>query len=432
MMENYFINVPFDESDAKHTIYNNFNYEVKSLLYSSFDENDIPIIYNFIYKYIKSLDDKKRPVLFSPDYSISSATFPAMAEKFLECDEEHGKKTYKSSIKIIYMTPICHFKQLTHLSAMDFSKSILSNVFDDNEISFTKHEFIVPPDQIYLVGLNDTLIDSDDIEKMSLHNMKYFTLSTIRKKGIESICKYIMNQINDDPVYFIYDLSVLSFETAPCVFRMLGTKEKKITDIDGLKNEEIIKIFNIFKSLNIIGLDITGYNLKKNTPDIPFKITSQCAKNALIYLLGIKEKKINVFNENTKIVICKPIDNIENWENKSYFSDNTIRKNAIDKIKDALEEEDIQYNSDDEEEYEENDIGWYIMRGLSTELKEEIIQKLLENDDNIIMYNTGTEHLYISFTTLEDQEKISYYTANSIKDRALTPAEKVNLIFSQL
>ena len=61
-----------------------------------------------------------------------------------------------------------------------------------------------------------------------------------------------------------------------------------------LKNENIIDFFDKFNSLNIVGLDITGFNLREKTPDVLFKLTTETAKLALIHLLKIKEKKINI------------------------------------------------------------------------------------------------------------------------------------------
>jgi arginase family enzyme len=438
-MENYFINVPFDNSSAKHTIYNNFNYEICNTMHSALNEDDVPIVYNFIHKYIKSLKSHIRPIVFSPDYSISASTCTAVAERYLEQIDNNGKVKYVSPLKIIYLTSSAHLKKLTHVSALDFSKSILSNIFDENEISYTHHRFIIPPEQIFLVGLNDNIIDNDDIENIKLKNMKYFTLSTLKKKGIENICDFLINEIGEDPVYVIYDMSVFSFESSPCTYRIINNKEKNPDKLNGLSLNEMIILLEKIKVLNIVGLDITGFNLKKETPDVPFKITSQCANLPLVHLLGIKEKKINLFNQNTKIIICKPIDSKINWEHNQVFENKKVRKQAIERLEKVLNDNDIEYNSDhdengkdDDEEQEYDDYGWYVMRGIPTALREELTKKLIETEDNIILYELDGEKLYISFTTIEEQESLSYYHATSIKDRILLPGEKVNLMFSQL
>jgi arginase family enzyme len=194
-MQNYFLNVPFDNSNAKNTIYNKFDYEINDSLYTTNNENDIPIVYNFLYKYIKSLEKNKRPIVFSPDYSISSSTCTAMAEKYIEKIDVKGETKFTSPLKVIYFTSTAHFKKLENVSAIDFSHSILTNIFNDCEISYTNHNFIMDPSNFFLVGLNDNFVCPDEIEKLKLNEIKYFTLNAIKKKGISNICEFIKDEI---------------------------------------------------------------------------------------------------------------------------------------------------------------------------------------------------------------------------------------------
>lgn len=435
-MQNYFINIPFNGSNAKNTIYNNFNYEIKDELYHSNNEDEIPIIYNFLHKYIKSLGKNLRPIIFSPDYSISSATCTAMAERFLEKIEENQTMKYISPLKVIYLTSTAHLNTLENISALDFSRSLLSNTFGECEISYTNHNFIINPKNFYLIGLNEDFLENDDVAKLKTNEILYFTLKNIKKKSIKNICEFLKDQIGEEPVYIIYDLSVLSFETSPCTFRING-KDLNPEKLNGLNNSEITMFFDEISNLNIVGLDITGFNLKENTPDIPFKITTEACKLALTHLLKVKEKKINILNENTKIVICRPID-INDWNSNTnkLFVSREEKKKYVNKIIEAFKDNDeIEEESDSEkEECDEDDgLGWYIMRGLTTQMKEQIIQKLLNAEDNIILYNEGNDSMYISFTSLEEQKKKSYYDDSvTLKDRVLYPGEKLNMIFSQL
>lgn len=436
-MENHYINIPFNNSDAKNTIFNNFNYEIINSLYTSLNDKNIPIIYKFIHKYIKSLNKEVRPVIFSPDYSISSASCSAIAEKYMEKISQNETPKYMSDLKIIYFTPTTHLNNLENISPQNFSESILSNMLDLNEISYTEHNFIIQPENIILVGINDNLISSEDIMKLNKNNMSYYTLSKIKKKGAEKIADNLFDEVSDNPVYIIYDMSVFTFEKAPSVFRVQNITDHN--DINGINTDDIIKIFQKLKTVNIVGLDITGFKLNKDIPDISFKITSECAKIPLIHLLGLKEKKINIFNENTKILICKPIRKEEKEiEEKKYLLTKLKKKLDLD-----FNTEDDFYNSDcendniDDNEFKEIDDngidhGWYIMRGVSTEIKEELIQKLICIDDNIMFYNSGEDSMYISFTTIKEQEHKSYAIMTSIYDKVLVPDEKVNLMFSQL
>jgi arginase family enzyme len=449
-MQNYFINIPFDNSDAKHNIYNNFNYEVKLDLYNSNDNNDMPIMYNFIYRYVLSLKNNLRPILFSPDYSVSASSCIAMAEKYMEKREEDNVIKYHSPLKIIYITPLAHLNKLEHISAFDFSKSILSNMFDENEISFTKHNFIISPEDIFMIGLDDNAISKEDIENMKIKKINYYTMAHIKKKGINNICEYIIDEFNDDPVYIIYDMSCLNFESAPLVYRMIN-KDVDPISILGFNSDNIVEIFKKFKNLNIVGLDITGFNLRKTSPDVPFKITSEAAKLPLVHLLGIKENKINMFNESTKILICKPINKkiFVDFRKHSKCTNKKEKKEIFNKIKKDIDDDDIDFENDrsssdsnkeefeeesDDDEYDDNynNYGWYVMKGVSTDLKEQIIQMLMDIEDNIISYKIDGENMYVSYTTIEEQSSMAYEFATSIKDRCLIPGEKLNLMFSQI
>lgn len=458
MSENYFINVPFNKISAKNTIYNNFDYETQELMYvinEENEENNIPNIYNFVYEYIKSLDRKYRPIVFSPDYSISSSTCSAISERYIDKYSENNIVKFTTKMKIIYFTPISHVNKLEHISAIEFSKSLLLNLFNRTEISYTKHHFTFPSENVLIYGLNDTLITNEDIEMLKLLNVNYYTLFDIKKMDKE-IYKKMDEFIGDSPIYIIYDMSVLSFEYSPCCFRFIANCEKKSKEIQGLSSKEITDVFKYLKKNNIVGLDITGFNLKNDTPDIAFKITSQSALLPLIHLLGMKEKKINIYNEQTKFIICKPLSH--NFElkknsillhekkqlfnhlkktNKDIFETHSDSDNDNDNVNvnnndNDNENENENVNETSETESSDDDIGWYIMRNVSVDIKDKLILQLMKEPNNMILYKIDGECMYISFTTIEEQSQKSYYRANDIKDKVLTPGEKINMAFNFL
>jgi hypothetical protein len=389
-MKNQFINIPCGQSDAKETIYNNFERQVDPDLYNRLDDRDIPIIYYTFYKYILSLQKDIRPIVFSPDYAISSSTIAAISEKYMIAESEGENVKYTSPVKIIYLTSIVHIDELKELCPQTFAKSILSNVFGNNDVSYTRHKFIPSPQNIILFGLNDNVICSDDIEKLNNDNVIHFTLYQIRKKGIDNILERLQEIIGDDPVYFVFDMSVMSIIFTPAVFRFVDQSDTNIENqIDGLSDNEVIKIFKAFDKSKIIGLDITGYNLKKDMPEKQLMITSYCAKLPLIHLLKIKEKKINVFNNDTKFLIFRL----------------TQREN-------------------------DQDIGWYILKGASIEFEEKVIKELELTDNNISIFMLDEETpIYISTTTVAEQKEKSFYTATTIHDCALIPEEEQKMVF---
>ena len=388
-MKNQFINIPCGSSDAKETIYNSFERQVDPELYNKLDDRGIPIIYYTFYRYILLLQKDIRPIVFSPDYAISSSTIAAISEKYMVAESEGENLKYTSPVKIIYLTPMIHVAELTEISPQTLAKSILSNVFGSNDVSFTRHKFIPSPQNLILLGLNDSLIYCDEIEKLNNDNVTHFTLSQIRKKGIAKILEHLQEIIGDDPVYFVYDLSVMSAVFTPAVFRFVDKTKNLEEQVDGLSDSEIISIFKAFDKCKIVGLDITGYNLKKDMPEKQLMITSYCAKLPLIHLLRIKEKKINVFNNDTKFLIFR-----------SRHQEN------------------------------EKDIGWYILKGASIEFEEKVIKELELSDNNISIFMLDEETpIYVSTTTVAEQKAKSFYTATSIHDCALVPEEEQTMIF---
>lgn len=387
-MENYLINIPYNNTDIKGYVYNNFDYQTDLILYEQLDDDEIPIIYNTLHKHILSLPKNKRPIVFSSDYAISSSTCTAITEKYMEINICQNKETFISPIKILYFTPIHHLNDLLNISQHSFSKSILSNILGNTEISYSKHSFLISSEQIILIGLNDFMLEQEDIDKLNNLNITYFTLTQLRKKSISDICEHILEIINGDPVYIIYDLSVVSTIFAPCVLRFINKEQNLENQLDGLSEEDIIAIFEKFKVLNIIGLDITGYNIKKETLEKQIIPTIKCIKFALVNLLQIKEKRINVFNENTKFIIFRPV----------------AKSNP-------------------------NDFGWYILKGIPLTLEAQMIEQLELSDDNLTIFGLGDEDIYIAISTIEEQEKKSYYQTESIYECTLMPEEKAKMIF---
>jgi arginase family enzyme len=389
-MKNHFINLPFGKSNAKGIIYNNFDYCFDANSYEKLNQNDIPIIYNSLHKYILSLPQDIRPVTLSPDYAITSATCSAMGEKFMtnEIISDTVSK-YTTPLKVIYLTSSPHLNELNYSSQHDFTKSILSNILGLNEMLYTNHNFIIPPENFTLLGLNDYNLQSNDIETLNNNNMTYFTLSQIEKKTIEDICEYIQETIGNDPVFIIFDMSVMSTVYAPGVLRFVDNDKNLDKQLDGLCENEIIHIFKSFGKMNIVGLDITGFNIHQNTSKKIYDATVNTSNLALMHLLQIKEKRINVFTDETKFLIFRPIERIN-----------------------------------------ENDLGWYILKGISIELEEKIIKKLELSVDNVELFSVNDNtKVYIALTTIAEQDKKSIDSTESIFDCVLIPEEKNKILF---
>lgn len=191
---------------------------------------------------------------------------------------------------------------------------------------------------------------------------------------------------------------------------LLVFTDKKIID----NNNGIINIIkNKVKEKNVhVCLDMTIFNkldskyikkllfeIKKSIVSINiYNVTNNCnhhtdCREILKGTFDIKEKSINIFTEDSQFIVFRPLD---------------------------------QDGDEGDEEYK-NDIGWYILRGMDIETKNEILAGL--SDDNIITIDIDGESYFITKTTINEQNQISYYTANTIQDVALFPQEKQLMMF---
>jgi hypothetical protein len=169
-------------------------------------------------------------------------------------------------------------------------------------------------------------------------------------------------------------------------------------DKDNINLEELTLILEELNELNIVGLDIVNYFLINDDKSIVNRIQAETIQKIYGILLKLTTKSFNVFNEHSKFLIFKPVEEIDE------FSEN-------------------------------NDIGWYIMRGINNiEQREEIMSQI--KDDEIIMIkiddinnNKEEKYIYVTKTTIYDQNELSYYSSDSFLDKRLYPDEKVDMMF---
>lgn len=396
----FMINVLFAEITAKSHIYTSFDYECVNDLYQKMiDGTDIPIIYHFLYKYISQITHTKPIVTYSPDQAISAATIAALSEKYMFTTSETDRLIYKSKLKVIYLTSKPHLcTDITPSNVETYANCVLSNLMCMTDHTFTKHKLIFDPEQCILVGLNEDLMTDYDNETLLKLDLQYFTLQRMNKVGMKKIVDSIMDTVGDNPVHIVFDMSVMDTLAAPCVTRFLD--KTKHAEIKGLTLDHIDMLFDEFTYLNIVGIDVTSYDLRYNVNDIAYRITCETARKPLVKLLNFKQKSINIFNEHTRFLIWRP----------------RYQKSP-------------------------DDIGWFIMRGMSLKDRENILASLdddtikiiaIDNTDKSIDSDEDEIYVYISSTTMAEQEQKSSLVAESINDCALFYEEKVNMMFEML
>ena len=138
-------------------------------------------------------------------------------------------------------------------------------------------------------------------------------------------------------------MSILDYSIAPCTLRFfkdnIPVKNEKHINLD-----EYEYILIEIKKWNLAGFVLTGYDFRIEQQSLLFRITCETARKPLVKTFDFKQKSINIFNENSRFLIWRP-----------------VKQNS------------------------ESDIGWYILRGVSLEMREQILARFSDDDTIEIM-----------------------------------------------
>jgi arginase family enzyme len=398
IVTNHFINVKLQQITAKKHIKDEFDYEISDLFYEKTTEAGVPIVYNFLYRYIlQNIPKNNRVITMSPDPLISTSTIVGLAEKYMytEIDNFEGKEclVFKSNLKVVYFTAQPHLsEEVTEVSLEQLTKMTLANALCSVESTITGHKLALSPDQFVLIGLNTDILDESQKDELAKSNIKNYTLQQIRKKKMRNIIRAVNNFVGDNPVHLIFDMSCMSLDIAPCVTRFVDfTKHKTI---DGFIMKEIEEAMTMLNKTNLVGFDITGYDLRIERSERAFRVTCEVPRRLLQLVLGIKEKKLNIFNEHSKFLIWRPID-----------------------------------------QEEETDVGWFILRNIPLDTREQLIEHI--GTENIISFQTEDDDgeiidAYVTVTTMAEQQERTYCETTNVHDCVLYPAQKVYAMFELL
>ena len=353
--------------------------------------------WNIIYDYsINSKNEKQ--VYIAKDMQDCMPVISGLNEKYMV---QHNDQ-FNSKMKILF------FSNYHELDDLNYN-SINAQLLGWTQSVFTEHKLTIKPEQIVLFGLNDMDFDLE-LDELSNLNIEYYTLSYIKKKGIEIILNKIIQENENNKIMAYFNLEVFHKKIAPSVHRR--NFEHDVIDNNSDKNinngleyeylEEITKLLkNKINYLIISGLDKT---INSKT-DFPVRLTSEVVQIIYRNIMDIKESKINIFNENSRFLIYREL-----------------------------------------KQKDHNDIGWYILRFLDMQLRDQLL-KSIEDDkiytfnlddyiieekkyDNLIINddieNNDLEEneILITATTIDDQNMKSYYSSYSIIECSLFPQEK--------
>jgi len=353
------------------------DYEIKNSYYKPF--NNSLEIYELLNHTILDKENKfKTPIItFSSDSAISASTIAGVNEKFMDDSFQN------SLVKIIYIDTSVDINTKTYDNYDEYVNSVISDVLGLNEencFSFSRIKLL--PSNLIIIGIDeDNNIYKDLIENLGIELYSY---QLLKEKGIKKIMDFIVENNKDNNIHIVIDLECMNYKISPSVLR---TKNSENT----FNNDDIKLICSHLSKLNLINsIDITGYNFgskeEKEKHHISNTMTIKTIDIIFNTLLNIKEKKINLFDENSKFLI---------WKN-----------------------------------LEDEDHGWYIMRGLTTDKKEELIKEI----DNKIISMTiddgdNLNNILVSTTNINYQKDLCYDFITDIEKCCLYNDEKTNMYF---
>lgn len=335
------------------------------------------LLYKYILKFATENQDHKI-ITIGGDHSISTGTIAAINEKYMK---QYGDKCQSDLIVIwIDINPdLYDFNTSENKNLNEMSAASLLGLCDT---SFTKNKLLLNPQQIIYYGLVD---NDDNLEHVKNFEIPYFTINKINTLGTNIIINAIKKIIGHKPVHISLDMKAFDMTFAPSVI----PPNKK-----GLSLEQIENLLISIKN-NIVSMDIVEFNPCIGTPS-DVKLTRETARYILKKVFDIKEKTINIFTDHSQFLVYRPLEQVD----------------------------------------PETDIGWFILRGLNTKQKEELITNI--PDDTIISIDIDGDSeikdgtYLVTKTTLYEQNNKSYYTTNTINDVALYPQEKVLMGFELL
>jgi len=388
------VNTLYDPINNVGTIRNEFDNVIDKSIYDT--EN----IYNDMYNKFKQIFSSKDEcyVNISTDRAISSATLSALNELY----KYKNGKVYDSDLKIIYIDSKADLNLNDYdekLNNYNYRLSVVSNLLalstdEDITRTYTKHVVPLKLEQFSFIGLNDITPYEENL--LLKENSDYYDLKRINK-NLESILNKVINKLSDSPVAIIFDMSVFDLNIAPCTIR---ENDKNVgLNLDQL-NLILKHLSNMNKKYNNVKMiDITGHYLSIQDTSPAFRVTIETITKIYSKILNLKEYSINIFNENTRFIIYKPVDEI------CEETDESIGDNY----------------------------GWYILRNVPMDFKNDLLKEI--DNDSITIIDIPDENedeeiqVMISSTTILEQNDKCYYTATGYKDCTLYPDEKMAMAF---
>jgi arginase family enzyme len=330
-------------------------------------------LYEHIKKHIKQNPDSKI-VTIGGDHSISAATIAAINEQYIKQEDE----TFTSDLKILWIDSCPDLHNYSTSLTHDLNDMVNGSLLGLCDPTFVPHKLLLKHDQYIFYGVQE----NSDIDMINNFDMEFYTSEKIKYIGVDKLKNFIKSSIGNSPVHVSIDMKVFNVNFAPSTYRNNDMDQNM-----GLFPDDVLKLL-----LHIVdkirSVDIVEFNpLIGNSQDA--KKTRELARSLIKHLFDIKEKKINIFSDDSEFLIYRSIEQIN-----------------------------------------PHDIGWYILENLSLDQRDEIIKNIPL--DAIITLCVDDCDILVTKTTMSEQNNKSYYSSRTIQDITLFPDEKQTMCFKLL
>jgi arginase family enzyme len=326
--------------------------------------------YQTLYEHISKIQEKV--ITIGGDHSISASTIAATNERYMR---QNGEQI-SSDLIVLWIDAFPDLHDFNTSPNKDLNDMPAASLLGLCGTSFTKNKLLLKPDQLVYFGLNE---NDDNLELVNEYNIPNLTSKKINSIGIDNSINAIKQMIQNKPVHVTLDMKVFNHDITQSVVPV---------NKSGLTLECVEKLLVSLKN-NIVALDVSEFNPCIGNPE-SVRITREAIRYLLARLFDLKEKSINIFNEDSHFLIYRPV------QQESPYAD----------------------------------IGWYILKGIDLATRHEILNQM--DDDEIKEIDIEGEDYIITKTTMNEQYEKSYYTAKTINDTTLFPEEKLVMCFELL
>ena len=381
----YFIKAPCHQSSreqgfqfAPDEIKQKYDLDVSKTLFdnSIVDLTNIKIElckgYEFLYQYIlkyTKLKPNDRIITIGGDHSISTGTISAMNEKYIKQMGDH----VTSELLVLWIDAFPDVNDFNTSLTKDLNEMPVAALLGLCDMSFTKNKLLLDKNQLIYYGLVD---ENDNLTDVRESRIPHFTVKKINSLGMIDSIKAIKNLIKDRPVHVSLDMKV--FDSS--LIKSVIPQNNK-----GLKLEQVENLLVCIQN-NIVSMDIVEFNPCIGTIE-DVKITRETIRHILAKTFDIKEKTLNIFCNDSHFLVYRPVQQEDPYV----------------------------------------DIGWYILRGMTINDRNEMIAKI--ENDQIITIELENEEYLVTKTTINEQNDKSYYAAETVNDIVLFPEEKRFMTF---